>query len=209
MGKSIQHHQVTPVFPAVYFGSIGYFKTLSQFNKVELDGLETFTKQTFRNRFILNTANGIKPLSIPVVKPNGNSTTTEEVLLDDSENWRNEHWRTIKSAYASAPYFDFYGIEIEELLFDATTTLFNLNRKITERIIQWLELNVTILTSQEFSPFIENDFRITTANKKAFTEHQPCPYIQVFESNDYSEAISILDAILCIGPMARNLIIED
>ena len=41
-----------------------------------------------------------------------------------------------------------------------------------------------------------------------FQEKIKAPYIQVFPGDEnYQESLSILDAIFCEGPMARNLIL--
>jgi hypothetical protein len=42
-----------------------------------------------------------------------------------------------------------------------------------------------------------------------YQEKQKAPYIQVFQGgNHFRKSLSVLDAILCAGPMARNLILE-
>jgi hypothetical protein len=40
-----------------------------------------------------------------------------EVKIDHSGTWKNDHWRAITSAYALAPYFDDYAIEVKEIIF--------------------------------------------------------------------------------------------
>ncbi len=196
------------VFPTTYFGSVLYFQELVQNDKVYVETKEHFPKQSFRNRCDINTADGILSLSIPVKKPNGSKTPTDEILLSNDENWRARHWRAIKSAYQSAPYFDYYGMEVEALLNEPQTHLLELNTEITRRILSWLDLPTQITFTETFQPMLENDPRIRLTDKNSNNEPIAAPYIQVFPSStSFTPNMSILDAIMCEGPLARNLLI--
>jgi hypothetical protein len=199
---------MTPVLPTSYFGSIAYFRVLSQYDNVLIEGKEHFPKQTYRNRCDIVGGDGILSLSIPTKKPDGSKTLTEDILLSNDENWRARHWRSLKSAYQSAAYFDFYGIEVEELLFAETTSLLDFNTAITKRIIHWLDLDTVLAYSSEFKTMEKDDYRRVLLEKNAYQDIQKAPYIQVFPGpTHYKESLSILDAIFCEGPLARNLLI--
>lgn len=196
------------VFPTAYFGSIGYFKELVQYDVIFIETKEHFPKQTYRNRCDILSSDGILSLSIPVKKNSGNKTHTDDILLSNDENWKIRHWRSIKTAYQSSPYFDHYGMEVEELLNDSTQNLLEFNVKITKRIIKWLDIKVDIKFTTDFYPPIENDYRMSLIAKNSFKNIEPAPYIQVFpDANSYRDSLSILDAIFCLGPMARKLLI--
>ena len=197
-----------PVLPTSYFGSVAYFKVLSQYDKVLIETKEHFPKQTYRNRCDIVGGDGILSLSIPVKKPNGSKTFTEDILLSNDENWRARHWRSLKSAYQSAAYFDYYGMEVEELLFAETASLLDFNTAITKRIVHWLDLETDLAYSSEFKEMTEDDYRRTLLEKNAYQDVQQAPYIQVFpRATHYKESLSILDAVFCEGPLARNLLI--
>ena len=69
--------------------------------------------------------------------------------------------------------------------------------------------NTKIELTTEFHPIEQNDLRLTLVRKDEFQEKIKAPYIQVFPGDDnYQESLSILDAIFCEGPMARNLILS-
>jgi hypothetical protein len=194
-----------PVFPTTYFGSIDYFKALAKHDKVIIEVKEHYPKQTYRNRCDIVGANGILSLSIPTERPNGSKTPTDEIGMPLTENWRARHWRSIQNAYSSAPFFDYYGIEVEELILRDDNLLVPYNMRITERIIAWLDLDTELVISEEFHPVIENDPRLILAKKDTSME----TYIQVFnDSMKFRSSLSILDAIMCDGPMARKLLID-
>lgn len=198
-----------PILPTSYFGSIAYFKTLASYPKVLIEAKEHYPKQTYRNRCDILGGDGIISLSIPVKRIEGAKTLTELITVSDDENWRVRHWRTLVSAYQSSAYFDYYAMEVEELLFTKTASLLELNTAITQRVIEWLDLETDIFLTEDFTPLSEHDLRITLTDKNGHQESLPAPYIQVFPSPNYfSESLSILDAVFCEGPMARNLLIE-
>tara|TARA_B110000285_G_C15073440_1_gene589296 strand:- start:279 stop:881 length:603 start_codon:yes stop_codon:yes gene_type:complete len=198
-----------PVFPITYFGSIAYYQELAKYSNVIIERKEHFPKQTYRNRCDILAGDGILNLSIPTKRTNGSKTKTEDILLSNEENWRIRHWRSIISAYQASPYFDHYGLEVKELIFNEETSFLNFNIAITKRILRWLDLNIDLELSTEFSPLIENDYRLDLVAKNKFQDLSKSPYIQVFpNSSSYKESLSILDAIFCEGPMARLLILK-
>ncbi len=197
-----------PILPTSYFGSIAYYKELAQHPLIQIEAHEHFPKQTYRNRCDILGGDGILSLSIPIKKPNGSKTATEDIILSDEENWRIRHWRAITSAYQSSAYFDYYSVEVKELLFNETHNLLKFNTAITQRIIDWLYLDTKIDFTTEFHPIMDNDLRLSLIQKDEFQEKIKAPYIQVFPGDEnYQESLSILDAIFCEGPMARNLIL--
>jgi hypothetical protein len=198
-----------PVLPTAYFGSIAYFQELARHDEVFIEAKEYFPKQTYRNRCDILGGDGVLSLSIPVKKPAGSKTRTDEVLLSHEENWRMRHWRSFKSAYQASPYFDHYGVEIHDLLFSEEKNIIEFNTTITKRIIDWLDLKTELTLTSEFQKPVENDLRETLVAKGTHRKKQKAPYIQVFHNeNNFRKSLSVLDAILCTGPMARNLIME-
>lgn len=197
-----------PIFPIAYLGSIGYFKELAKHESVVIEAKEHFPKQSYRNRCDIVGSDGIMSLSIPTKKHSGSKTPIDEVTLSNDENWRVRHWRSIKSGYKSAAFFDYYGMEVEELLFQEETNFLKFNLAFQKRILKWLDLDIEIVVSTDFTPIQENDLRNVILNKNSYSTIVPAPYIQVFPSStSFKEGISILDAIMCEGPMARKLLL--
>jgi hypothetical protein len=195
------------ILPSSYFGSIAYFKELVKHETVLIEAKEHFPKQTYRNRCDIVAGDGMLSISIPTKKNKGSKTPTDEVQLSNDENWRIRHWRSLTSAYQSAPYFEYYSIEVKELLFQEELSLLNFNMAITQRILDWLDIDTKLELTSTFSPIKENDHRIILLNKDQNQTLIKAPYIQVFPGeNNYKESISILDAVFCLGPLARNLI---
>lgn len=197
------------IFPLAYFGSLYYFESLIQSDSVTFEIWENFPKQTFRNRADIVTANGIQSLSIPVMRTKGQRTPMNEVKVDYSKAWQNDHWRAIQSAYKNSPYFDYYGVEVEELIMKKYDSLIELNLATINKVSSWLELPLQYeLTSEFLSLNHALDPREEMLSKKK-TETLMAPYIQTFSSpKSYHKNVSILDGIFCEGPTLRKLLIK-
>lgn len=194
------------VFPIAYFGSISYYQKMVQMKSIQFELHEHYVKQTLRNRITILSVSGIQQLSIPVAKPNGNKTLTRDIVISNAENWRKLHWKAIESAYSSAPYFEHYSSEVKELIDNAETNLYRYNLNIHQRIIDWLQLpiSVDVTNSYDLELSAEFDFRMKFNNLQETVDYQ---YQQVFSPNEKFEGdLSILDAIFNLGPMARNII---
>ena len=197
------------IFPISYFGSISYYKEIVNSEFIQVEGWEHYPKQTLRNRCTILTANGLLNLSIPIIKENGAKTYTKDITISNTEKWRMEHWRAIQNAYKAAPYFEYYGNEVKELIFSNFHNLIDYDMNISNRILSWLDVNVQVKVSTDYVPNYDFDFR-SSFTKKSFDEYNDeCPYKQVFPTiNSYDESISILDLIFCHGPLAHNLILS-
>lgn len=197
------------IFPTAYFGSIAYFRELAKYSDVSIECKEHFPKQSYRNRCDIVGANGVLSLSVPVIRHSGSHTPIDEVTISTDKGWRNDHWRSITSAYQSAPYFEHYNEEIEALLFQDTEGLIDFNQKITQTLLNWVDIDINFSKTSDFAPMQEIDRRALLVSKKMFQETLKAPYIQVFPTDkSYHEGLSFLDAVLCLGPMARNLIVK-
>lgn len=195
------------IFPVSYFGNIEYFRQLVRAENPVIETKEHFIKQTVRTRCEILSTNGIQQLNIPVFRKNGSKTLMDEVELSTETDWQTNHWRSIKTAYSSSPYFEHYGMELEELIHQKERNLIQFNSTILKRIIDWLDLPLEIKYSKEYCEplnafdFRQNEFKMVADQK---------PYKQVFtEEGEFISNLSIIDLIFCEGPMARNFIMNN
>ncbi len=149
---------------------------------------EKYQRQTSRNRTFINTSNGILRLSVPVIRPNGQNSLTEEIIVDDTKKWRTEHLRAIQNAYANSPYFDFYYFELERILLSDEKSLVEINKKFIEFTKEHLKLEALKSTSKQLDNSILE-----------------CPYQPVFffDKKDW-KSVSIIDGLFNLGPIIRD-----
>ena len=89
-----------------YFGPVQWYQKLYRYNDVFIDWHESFQKQTYRNRCLIATTQGIQALTVPVV--HGSKASINEMLISDHGNWRHLHWQALQSAYGDSPFFEYY-----------------------------------------------------------------------------------------------------
>ncbi len=193
------------IFPTSYFGNLEYFRLLCKVQNPLIEKREHFIKQSIRTRCKILGANGELMLSVPVIKPLGSKTPLDQILISDDLTWRKEHWRSIHSAYAAAPYFEHYERDVKSLIFSDFRDLIDLNSAITKSVIQWLSLPIDLVFTTSFELKYDMDYRHYDFERF----EKVSPYIQVFPSdNSCNSSLSILDLLFCEGPLTRNWIIS-
>jgi hypothetical protein len=196
------------LFPIAYLPPVSWIALAHYYKDVSIELLETYPKQTFRNRCIIATASGRLNLSVPVIRINGNHTKTADIIIDHSKNWQQLHWRSIETAYNKSPYFMFYRDRFEPIFFKKHEKLIELNRNLLEIVFKTLQIHSINLnfTSEYKTNTTELDFR-TRFNPKSnpyqnITSNIP-RYIQVFEEiTGFLPDLTILDLIFNLGPEA-------
>ncbi len=96
------------LIPASYGGNILYHAYLFQAPKVYIEKEEHFEKQTWRNRCRILSANGPLDLVVPVRRKGRTRKPMKDVRIAYDDPWPSLHWRSIASAYRTAPYFEFF-----------------------------------------------------------------------------------------------------
>jgi len=192
------------LFSTAYFPPISYVAAMLDKQVVVVEQYETFPKQTYRNRAVVATANGLLSLTVPVVRINGNHTYTKDMAICYNENWAVKHWRAIESAYNSSPYFLYYKDEVEAILNKQYIGLVDLNMDILSFVFKKLKVAKDIMLSTDFvlaedvATIEDYHNRFSPKNKEIL---QLPPYDQVFEDRyGFQTDISILDLLFNLGP---------
>ena len=190
------------VISTAYFPPIIWMAYLHQKKNISIDVKETYPKQTYRNRCQIATATGIINLSIPVKKPNGNQTTSEDIEFEDPQKWRLQHWKSIKTAYDSSPFFLYYQDEIEVLLKKEHNSLVEMNESIINELTSLMNLDIEIKYTDDFVPIKKGkiDLRFDIHPKKELHVEYP-KYYQTFDDKlGFLPNLSILDLLFNLGP---------
>jgi len=74
-----------------------------------------YSKNYFYNRNRIKTANGWIWLTIPVVTKNRFGQLIKDVQINNTLDWRKDHWKSISLAYKKCRYFDQYATMFEEI----------------------------------------------------------------------------------------------
>jgi hypothetical protein len=174
-----------------YFPCIRFWAQAQKYGEVKLEKYENYQKRSYRNKCLILAANGIL---VEALQELGAEISYEE-------NWQINHIRSIKSAYTSSPYYEYYMDDIEELINSKHIYLYNFNLN----IIKWFckVLDITLLESEEYIKEMPNDLRHVILPKSRIDNLTS--YIQVFsEKYEFQSDLSILDLIFCKGPEVKT-----
>jgi hypothetical protein len=187
-----------------------YFCALLGADCIIVERHEYFVKQTYRNRCYINTANGLAMLSVPVVDRHGKKIIAD-IRIEGGLRWRNNHWRTLQSAYANAPFFEHYADELRTILFGRFGFLIDLNTALLSFCLgnAGMVANVSATVAYEETVAKEVfDLRSTIMPRKdgsASVFYRDSPYHQVF-GNAFAGNLSLLDLLFCEGPASLSVL---
>ncbi len=203
--------KVDILLPTSYFPPVSWFAYLLRSKTAYIEQMETFPKQTYRNRCEIMTSSGKLDLVVPVSKPNGNHTKSRDIMIAFREPWNQHHWKSIQTAYRSSPYFDYYADFLQPLFESGETSLIAHNYKILSVINRILHLDVSIEFTSEYIKLPEEliDLRKELSPKKERQGISFPEYPQVFSHKfGFMPDLSILDLLCNLGPEAKGYLIS-
>jgi hypothetical protein len=184
-----------------YFVDVIALVHIHKSSSLVLETQDSYVKQTYRNRTYIAAANGKLALNIPIIhqKKRG-SVPYQSIEIDHSQNWATTHLKSIKSAYYSSPYFEYYQDDLEMLFKDIPTSLMEWNIKTLYFLLEHLQLHREIKRTQQY----QND---PLAKRLIDAKDKPVmcltQYIQVFqEKHGFTQPLSGLDVLFNLGPAA-------
>lgn len=194
------------ILSIAYFPPIQYFSKIIKNTEFFIEKYENFTKQTYRNRCSILSANGLLNLSIPLIKQDKPKILIKDIKIDYKTNWQKNHFKAIESAYKSSPFYDYY---IDDFMFvfeKKIDFLMDLNIEILKICIDIIEIETFINFTSDFIAVNNNifdDYRYTISPKINFKSEPGfniVNYHQVFsEKFDFVPNLSILDLIFNEG----------
>jgi hypothetical protein len=151
-------------------GSVEWYRQfLANPSAVQIEVMESFPKQTYRNRCTITqpvgdeamrrlgerreTGNslplregqgvGLLTLSVPVKRADSKQLT-RDVEISYQQRWQHQHWIALMSAYKRTPYFDYYADFFRPFYEQETRFLVDFNEKIHEVIVELMKNNASI-----------------------------------------------------------------
>ena len=143
-------------------GSVEWYRQfLANPSAVQIEVMESFPKQTYRNRCTITqpvgdeamrrlgerrkTGNslplregqgvGLLTLTVPVKRADSKQLT-RDVEISYQQRWQHQHWIALMSAYKRTPYFDYYADFFRPFYEQETRFLVDFNEKIHQVIVR-------------------------------------------------------------------------
>ena len=169
----------TALLQSTYFGPVQWYQKLYRYDSILIEQNDTYQKQTFRNRCVIATANGLQALTVPVEAP-GERCAMKEVRISDQDDIR--------------PFF--------EKKYDY---LIDFNEAIRQKICELIDIEPKVEYTKEFissTPSTIADYRevIHAKHPQPDADFTPKRYWQVFErKHGFQPNLSILDLLFNMG----------
>ena len=145
---------ITALLSTTYFGPVQWYQKLNRFDTIYIERCESFVKQTYRNRCVIATTNGLQTLSIPVEhtqeKGEDSSRLITDIRISNHGNWRHLHWNALMSAYGDSPFFDYYVDDLKPFFEDRWENLFDFNMAITHKMCELLDIHPNIQFTEKY-----------------------------------------------------------
>ena len=194
-----------------YFGPVQWYQKLHRAEHVIIEQWESFQKQTYRNRCLIATTNGVQALTVPVEK---SAECIKDLRISDHGNWRHLHWNALQSAYGESPFFEYYQDEIRPFFEKRWTFLLDFNEAIRQKMCELIDIQPMVEYSGEWITLRQaqgpergedgiSDFR-TAINPKhpaQDDDFEAKTYYQVYQmKHGFLENLSVLDLLFNMGP---------
>ena len=124
---------------------------------VEIEAMESFEKQTYRNRCsIVRPSAGSElrqpsdriVLTVPVKKVE-HKQLTRDIEISYQSRWQHQHWISLTSAYRHTPYFDYYADYLRPMYERETKWLWDFNSRLHEIIMALLNAQCPLVESRK------------------------------------------------------------
>ena len=187
-----------------YSPNIFWLQNFVKHNSVIVEQEENFVKSSFRNRCEIAGANGKQLLTIPIIGGRDHHQLYKEVRIANTGKWQKKHWQSIRSAYGSAPYFEFYAHKFEPIYEAEFELLFEFNAELLNATLAALKLNkqFEFTSGYEKEPTSAIDLR---NNKQS---NSSTKYYQVFaERNGFISNLCAFDLIFNEGNRSGEIIL--
>ena len=190
-----------------YWPNLHYFFYVLNASIIHIEQFDNYSKQSYRNRTQILSANGVLNLSIPI-KKNKSEKVVNSIEISYKEDWQKNHWRAITSAYKNSPYFDFFEEDLKVFYSNKYNLLIDYNIEQLKFIVKVLKQkkNIQLTKQYESNPESVIDLRTIIHPKQSYLSDKLLAnkldqsYYQTFENKiSFTPNLSILDLLFNKG----------
>jgi hypothetical protein len=199
------------ILSTAYLPPIPYFSFILRGGNILTEQMESYRKQSYRNRCHIYSANGLLSLNIPVVRHHQGPLPIKEARIDYSYDWQIRHWRAIVSSYKSSAYFDYYADDFAPFYHNRRETyLLDFNMALMEILLDLISIRQKITLTDTYIARYSSDYldlREVIDPKKVMPETNCGQYHQVFAHKfGFIGNLSVIDLLFNEGPSSSSLL---
>ena len=188
-----------------FFGPVQWYQKLYRYDEVYIENNDSYQKQTYRNRCLIATTNGVQALTVPVTIEHAGGTET--IRISDHGNWRHQHWQALCSAYGDSPFFQYYEDDRRPFFTGKWEFLRDFNEAIRQQMCIMLDIQPKVMLTPHYQKGDDltdcDDYRDVIRPKHPLPDpdFSPQRYYQVYErKHGFLPNMSILDLLCNMGP---------
>ena len=213
----------------------GFFAKLANVDKFIIADNTQYVKKEYHNRNRIKLVDGsVLWLSVPVKNSGHYQQKINEAEIDNSQNWKRKHEKSLQVNYRKSPYLDLYLPNFQELYSRDWVFLADFNIAVIKLCIEILELDTPVMIASELgvsgnsTGFILDICRKTDGDaymhgkhaydyvdfdslekegiKNFIQDYKAVEYKQV--AGDFEPNLSILDVLFNCGPDSKEIILK-
>ncbi|MFY0604743.1 MAG: WbqC family protein [Flavobacteriaceae bacterium] len=192
------------LFIPTYFSPISQYIEIVKSDAITFEVEDNFQKQSYRNRCYMYGSNGKQLLNIPISHTSSTKRKkTKDTTISGEFPWQRHHFKSLKIAYRSSPFFEFYEDDLAIIFKKNYKYLLDLNIDTFLFFNSALDLDKSFHKTKEYVTHpSQKNFR-DLANVKHSSGQVFKQYTQVFDDKyGFIENLSMLDLLFMEGPNA-------
>jgi hypothetical protein len=223
---------VAAIHQPQYLPYLGFFHKVRQADVlIVLDTVE-YHRRGIQNRNKIKTSQGVRWLTVPVLQRTGQLVW--EVETNPSVDWRSQHWNALYLNYGRALHFKEYGEALREVLLAATSTnLSRINVAVLTWLLQTLGIDTPMILASDLAVadgqpsqrlanlcqavgaqsylsgpggrrYMDLEVFDRAGVEVLWQQFETPVYEQLWPKFGFIADLSIVDALFCWGPGARD-----
>ncbi|WP_419786691.1 WbqC family protein [Pseudodesulfovibrio sp.] len=171
---------------------LGFFDKMRRCDLyVLLDNVQ-FKKRYFENRNKILTANGPQWVTVPVISKGRYTQPINQVMIDNTVNWRRKYLGSVQAAYGRTPYFPELFPRLEAVINKEFSRLADLNIALIEMVRDFTGIDTPMRLASDILPDtdVHGSDLILALSRASGADH----YISGPDGRNYLDLGSFLDA---------------
>ncbi len=182
--------------PCYYLAPVSWYSALVKKTLPQVEVCDRYTRQTLRNRCLIDSPQGALVMSVPIEKPEP-GCLTKDVRVSDHGNWRHRHWNALKSSYGQSPFFEYYQDDFAPFYEKKWEFLADFNIDLTNLVCALLDIDAKVSRAEEYE----------SVSAKPTVSAPAKQYYQVFaHKHGFLQDLSIVDLLFNMGPESPLLL---